>query len=76
MGFEAVGAITKPEVLDTIVRVHRTATAAGLVTGIHAGEGKTGCTMGRLGFRMVTLAAESQALRRGAAEYLREATAK
>jgi hypothetical protein len=32
--------------------------------------------MGRLGFRMVTLAAESQALRRGAAEYLREATAK
>jgi hypothetical protein len=26
-----------------------------------------------LGFRMLTLASESQALRRGAAEYLREA---
>jgi 4-hydroxy-2-oxoheptanedioate aldolase len=75
MGFDAVGATRKPEVLDTIVRIHRTATAAGLVTGIHAGEGTTGRTMGQLGFRMVTLAAESQALRRGAAEYLREASA-
>ena len=74
MGFDAVGATRKPEVLDAIVRIHRTATAAGLVTGIHAGEGKTGCAMGQLGFRVVTLAAESQALRRGAAEYLREAT--
>jgi 4-hydroxy-2-oxoheptanedioate aldolase len=75
MGFDAVGATRKPEVLDTIVRVHRTAVDAGLVTGIHAGEGKTGCAMGQLGFRMVTLAAESQALRRGAAEFLREAKA-
>jgi 4-hydroxy-2-oxoheptanedioate aldolase len=75
MGFDAVGATRKPEVLDTIVRIHRTATAAGLITGIHAGEGKTGHAMRQLGFRMVTLAAESQALRRGAAEYLREAAA-
>jgi hypothetical protein len=30
--------------------------------------------MARLGFQMITLAAESQALRRGAAEHLREAT--
>ncbi|OBF80028.1 aldolase [Mycobacterium sp. 852002-51163_SCH5372311] len=74
MGFDAVGAIKKPEVLDTIVRIHRTATAAGLVTGIHAGDGEAGRAMRQLGFRMVTLAAESQALRRGAAEYLREAT--
>jgi len=73
MGFDAVGATRKPEVLDTIVRVHRAATDAGLVTGIQAGEGKTGCAMGQLGFHMVTLAAEAQALRRGAAEYLREA---
>jgi 4-hydroxy-2-oxoheptanedioate aldolase len=75
MGFDAVGATRKPEVLDTIVRIHRTATAAGLITGIHAGEGNTGRTMRQSGFRMVTLAAESQALRRGAAEYLREAAA-
>jgi 4-hydroxy-2-oxoheptanedioate aldolase len=75
MGFAAVGAGTKQEVLDTIVRIQRTATAAGLVTGIHAGDGKTGHAMSQLGFHMVTLVAESQALRRGAAEYLREATA-
>ena len=43
MGFDVVGATRKPEVLDTIVRIHRTATAAGLVTGIHASDGKTGC---------------------------------
>lgn len=75
MGFDAVGAATKPEVLDTIVRIHRTATDAGLMTGIHAGEGKIGAAMRQLGFQLITLAAEAQALRRGAAEYLREATA-
>ena len=31
--------------------------------------------MAEMGFRMITLASESQALRRGAAEHLREATA-
>ena len=31
--------------------------------------------MARLGFRMITLASESQALRRGAAEHLKEAIA-
>ena len=44
-----------------------------LVTGIHAGAGKAGKAMAEQGFRMLTLASESQALRRGAAEYLREA---
>jgi 2-keto-3-deoxy-L-rhamnonate aldolase RhmA len=73
MGFDAVGATRKPEVLGTIVRIHRTATDAGLVTGIHAGEGEAGQAMVQLGFRMITLGAESQALRRGAAEFLREA---
>ena len=50
------------------------ASAAGLVTGIHAGTGKPGKAMAELGFRMITLASESQALRRGAAEHLGEAT--
>ncbi|CPR13033.1 hpcH/HpaI aldolase/citrate lyase family protein [Mycobacterium bohemicum DSM 44277] len=59
--------------LDAIVRSHRAATDAGLVTGIHAGDGKIGHAMARLGFRMITLTSESQALRRGAAEHLREA---
>jgi len=74
MGVDVVGATRNPEVHDAIVRIHRAATAAGLVTGIHAGEGTTGRAMAQLGFRMITLAAESQALRRGAAEHLREAT--
>jgi 2-keto-3-deoxy-L-rhamnonate aldolase RhmA len=74
MGVDVIGATKNPEVLDAIVRVHRAATDAGLITGIHAGEGKTGHAMAQLGFRMITLAAESQALRRGAVEHLREAT--
>jgi 4-hydroxy-2-oxoheptanedioate aldolase len=74
MGVDVVGATRNPEVQDAIVRIHRAATAAGLVTGIHASEGKTGRAMAQLGFRMITLAAESQALRRGATEHLREAT--
>jgi 2-keto-3-deoxy-L-rhamnonate aldolase RhmA len=61
-------------VLDAIVRIHRAAADAGLVAGIHASEGKTGRAMAQLGYQMITLAAESQALRRGAADHLREAT--
>ena len=74
MGVDVVGAIQHPAVLDAVARIHRAATDAGLVTGIHAGNGKTGRAMAKLGIRMITLAAESQALRRGAAEHLREAT--
>src|SRR5271168_462994 len=74
MGVDAVGATRHPDVLDAIVRIQRTAADAGLLTAIHASEGKTGHAMAQLGFRMITLAAESQALRRGAAEHLREAT--
>ena len=74
MGVEAVGAMKHSAVLDAIVRIQRAASEARLVTGIHAGDGSTGRAMARLGFQMITLAAESQALRRGAAEHLREAT--
>ncbi len=73
MGFEPVGATRHPDVLNAIARIRRVADDAGLVTGIHASEGKTGRAMAQQGFRMITLAAESQALRRGAAEHLREA---
>ncbi|MBW0019833.1 MAG: aldolase [Mycobacterium sp.] len=73
IGVDALGATGHPEVLEAITRVHRAASDAGLVTGIHASSGETGKTMARLGFQMITLAAESQALRRGAAEHLREA---
>jgi 4-hydroxy-2-oxoheptanedioate aldolase len=74
MGVDPVGSTRHPEVLDAIVHIHRVATEAGLVTGIHANEGKTGHALAQLGFAMITLAAESQALRRGAIEHLREAT--
>jgi hypothetical protein len=56
-----------------MTRVQVTASAAGLVTGIHAGTGKLGKAVADMGFRMITLASESQALRRGAAEHLKEA---
>jgi hypothetical protein len=46
-----------------------------VVTGIHAGAGKLGKALAQLGFQMITLASESQALRRGAAGHLTEATA-
>jgi 4-hydroxy-2-oxoheptanedioate aldolase len=75
MGLDIVGALRNPKMLDALVRIHRTATDAGLVTGIHASTGDNGRDMAQLGFHMITLAAESQALRRGAAEHLREATA-
>jgi 2-keto-3-deoxy-L-rhamnonate aldolase RhmA len=74
MGIDPVGAKGHPEVLDAIERIHRAAAKSGLVSGVHAGNGKTGRTMAHLGFGMITLAAESQALRRGAEEHLREAT--
>ena len=74
MGDDPVGATRHPEVLDAIVRIHRAAADAGLVAGIHASEGKTGRAMAQLGYQMITLAAESQALRRGAADHLHEAT--
>jgi 2-keto-3-deoxy-L-rhamnonate aldolase RhmA len=74
MGVDPVGAKQHPAVLDAIARIQRAATDAGLVTGIHAGNGKTGRAMAQLGIGMVTLAPESRALRRGAEEHLREAT--
>jgi 4-hydroxy-2-oxoheptanedioate aldolase len=64
---------TEPTVLDAMVRIQDTAAAAGLVTGIHAGSGQRGKTLAEVGFRMLTLTSESQALRRGAAEHLGEA---
>ncbi|MFN8228381.1 MAG: aldolase/citrate lyase family protein [Mycobacterium sp.] len=64
---------TAPAVIDAIDTIQRTASAAGLVAGIHAGDGRTGKVMAQRGFRMITLASESQALRRGAQEHLRDA---
>ena len=73
LGVDAVGALRHPDVLEAIGRIQRAAAEAGIIAGIHASEGKAGRAMAQLGFQMITLAAESQALRRGAAEHLREA---
>ena len=73
MGYTLAEAWTEPAVRDAMTRVQATASAAGLVAGIHAGTGKVGKTVAEMGFRMVTLTSESQALRRGAAEHLKEA---
>jgi 4-hydroxy-2-oxoheptanedioate aldolase len=73
LGYSPAQAWTESVVHDAIERVQHSASAAGLVTGIHAGSGKIGKVMAQLGFRMVTLTSESQALRRGAAAHLEEA---
>ncbi len=73
MGYTLAEAWTQTAVREAMTRVQAAASAAGLVTGIHAGTGKLGKTLADMGFRMITLTSESQALRRGAAEYLKEA---
>ena len=73
MGYGVTDMTSAPEVLDTIGRIQATVSAAGLVAGIHANTGTVGHAMARRGFRMITLASESQALRRGAAAHLSEA---
>ena len=73
MGHGPADAWTQPEVRDAMVHVHRTATAAGIVSGVHANTGTLGNVAAHMGFRMISLASESQALRRGAAAHLAEA---
>ncbi|MCX2930802.1 aldolase/citrate lyase family protein [Mycobacterium sp. CVI_P3] len=73
LGVGVVKATGNPKVLDAMVRVQQAATAAGVVSGIHAGDGVTGKELAALGFQMITLAPESGALRRGATAHLAEA---
>ena len=73
LGHDPVAALAIPAVLDEVARIQAAASDAGLVAAIHANAGKPGKAMAELGFRMITLASESQALRRGAAEHLGEA---
>ncbi len=73
LGHPPIEALTTPAVLDAMARIQAVASAAGLVPAIHANAGKPGKAMAEMGFRMITLASESHALRRGAAEHLKEA---
>jgi 4-hydroxy-2-oxoheptanedioate aldolase len=73
LGHRPSEALTTPAVIDALDRILATTAKAGLVPAIHALAGKPGKAMADLGFRMITLASESHALRRGAAEHLKEA---
>lgn len=73
LGAGVAGATANPAVRDAMARVQQAALAANVVAGVHAGDGKTGKELAALGFQMITLAAESQALRRGAAAHLDDA---
>ena len=73
LGHAPLDALTTPAVLDAVARIQAAASGAGLVPAIHANAGKPGKAMAEMGFRMITLASESHALRRGAAEHLKEA---
>jgi 4-hydroxy-2-oxoheptanedioate aldolase len=75
MGHGLSDAWRHPRVLDAMAHIQSTATAAGLVTGVHAGDGSIGNTAAQMGFRMITLASESQSLRKGAADHLAKAKA-
>jgi 4-hydroxy-2-oxoheptanedioate aldolase len=75
MGYDVTEAWTNPAVWDEMAKVAAAANAAGLIAGIHASDGQNGNAAAQTGFRLITLASESQALRRGAAAHLKEATA-
>lgn len=73
MGCQPAEAWTHPDVRAAMTTIQDAAAAAGIVSGIHAGTGRLGREMAALGFRMITLASESQALRSGAVHHLDEA---
>lgn len=73
MGRPVAQAWSDPAVLDQMAAIAAAVTGAGLVPAVHAASGPAGNTAAGMGFRMLTLASESQALRRGAADHLREA---
>ncbi|MGE2835734.1 HpcH/HpaI aldolase family protein [Mycobacterium sp. SMC-4] len=73
MGHPPLRALTEPQVRDAIRDIARRTAAAGLISGIHAGTGAHGSSLRQEGFQMITLASESQALRRGATAHLHEA---
>jgi 4-hydroxy-2-oxoheptanedioate aldolase len=74
MGLAVADAWHNPLVLGQMSRIAAAANEAGLVAAVHAGSGIIGKTAATMGFRMLTLASESQALRRGAVQNLKEAT--
>lgn len=62
-----------PAMREAMATIHRAAGAAGVIAGIHAGDGDRGRALAGLGYQMITLAAESVALRSGATAHLNQA---
>lgn len=73
MGHTLADAWRHPSVLDAMAHIQGTASGAGLIAGVHAGDGAIGSTAAQRGFQVITLASESQALRFGAAHHLKRA---
>ena len=73
LGHSPADALANPAVTQAAAQILRAASKAGVVPAIHASVGRTGKAMAEMGFRMITLASEAQALRRGAAEDLKDA---
>jgi 2-keto-3-deoxy-L-rhamnonate aldolase RhmA len=73
LGHHPADAWSQTAVHDALVRIQSAASSAGLIAGIHAFTGRRGKAVAELGFTMITLTSESQALRRGAAQHLEEA---
>ena len=73
LGVDVPRAITDPDMRAALTRIRDAATAAGVIAAAHGGAGAAGRTLAGLGYEMVTLAAESQALRCGALAHLDEA---
>ncbi|VEG43083.1 2,4-dihydroxyhept-2-ene-1,7-dioic acid aldolase [Mycolicibacterium flavescens] len=70
LGHAPAAAWTATPVTDALARIQSSAAASGVIAGIHAG--KNGRAMADMGYRMLTVASESQALRRGAEEILKD----
>lgn len=73
MGVDVAQATTHPDLREAMTRIRRAASDAGVIAGIHGGSGAAGAALAGLGYQMITLAAEAQALRRGVLEHLEEA---
>lgn len=73
LGADPIRALQEPSVREAMEAIVHTANTAGLIAGAHGGTGTAGNMLAEWGYRMITLAPESQALRRGAAAHLAEA---
>lgn len=73
LGHRPHDAWTNRNVLGALARIAERASAAGLIAGIHAGDGGNGRLAARLGYQMITLSTASEALRDGASAHLAHA---